>query len=73
MSTTDIFKSPDIEVIPKIALSVQETALAIGVSDRTVHSLIKSGELPTMRIGTRQLVPTDVLREWCRERTRASA
>lgn len=73
MSTTDIFKAPEVETIPKIALSVREAAIAVGVSDRTIHQLIKDGELPSMRIGTRQLIPTDVLREWCRGRTRTSA
>lgn len=66
----DIFKAPEVEAIPKIALAIPEAALAISVSDRTLQTLIKNGELPTLRIGTRRLVATDVLREWVREKTK---
>lgn len=48
--------------IERLALSVSEVAKAIGVSSRTVHTLIKDGNLSHVRIGTRVLIPTDELK-----------
>ena len=53
------------------AFSIQEVAEKICVSSRTVHTLIKSGALPHVRIGTRVLVPTSTLREFIASRVQA--
>jgi len=55
--------------IDRLSYSILEVAKTIGVSSRTVHSLVKRGELPHIRVGTRVLIPADGLREFIAQRT----
>ena len=55
--------------VVRLTYSVQEVAAAIGVSSRTVHSLIKGGSLPHVRIGARVLVPAEALKTFIEQRT----
>jgi len=57
--------------IDQLSYSVAEVARALGVSSRTIHKLIKSGELPHFRVGHRVLVPYDKLREFIAGRTKS--
>ncbi len=50
----------------RIALRPAEVAKALGLSERTVRQILP--ELPHVRIGTAVVVPTDLLKEWLRER-----
>lgn len=47
-----------------IALSVREAAEQLGVSRATVYGLINSGNLPSVKIGSRRLISREALREW---------
>lgn len=49
---------------PRLALSPEEAAAALGLSERTLQDLRKRGEVPTVRIGRRVLHPVDALRRW---------
>lgn len=71
MSQTDIFAPIPIEPIPRVTLSVTEAAKSLGLSDRTITSLIAKGEIPVVRIGKRRLIPVDGLREWIASKTTA--
>lgn len=71
MSQTDIFAPIPIEPIPRVTLSVTEAAKSLGLSDRTITSLIAKGEIPVVRIGKRRLIPVDGLREWVAAKTTA--
>jgi len=55
--------------IDRLSFSVLETAKTLGVSSRTVHNLIKQGEIPHFRMGVRVLIPADKLREFIAKRT----
>jgi excisionase family DNA binding protein len=55
-----------------MTLSVRETADELGVSRNTVYDLIRAGDLPHLRIGTRIRIPTDPLRDWIAARTEGS-
>ena len=55
--------------IEHISFSVLEVAKTPGVSSRTVHNLIKRGELCHFRVGTRVLIAADALQEFIEERT----
>jgi excisionase family DNA binding protein len=44
-------------MIDRVTLSVPETAAALGVSDDLVYELIARGELPSIVLGRRKLVP----------------
>ena len=54
--------------VERLTFSIAETAEALGISSRTVHTLIKSGALPCVRIGTRVLVEVEALREFIANR-----
>lgn len=42
---------------PRMALGVAETAALLGVSRTTVHALLRSGRLRSVKIGARRLIP----------------
>ena len=58
------------ENIQRLAYNIPEVAKTIGVSSRTVHNIIKRGELAHIRVGVRVLIPADALRQFIAERTR---
>lgn len=43
-------------------LSVDETARLLGVGRATAYAAVKAGDIPSIRIGRRLLVPTAALR-----------
>ncbi|CAL9396531.1 hypothetical protein SUDANB121_01376 [Nocardiopsis dassonvillei] len=45
----------------KVAYSIQETARALSLGTTTVKKLIATGQLPSVRIGRRRLVPRSAL------------
>ena len=45
----------------KKALSITETAEALGIARDTVYKLVNSGEIPSFRAGSRHLVPVAAL------------
>lgn len=49
-------------------LSMDEAADAIGVSRRTLDTLQAEGEIATLKIGRRRLVPADALRAFVNAR-----
>jgi len=55
--------------IERLSFSVQEAAQAIGVSSRTIHEFVKSGSIPSFRMGQRVLIPADALRQFIAQRT----
>lgn len=48
----------------KLAMSVAETAAALGVSRPTVYNLLHKQGFPSFRVGGRTLVSVDGLRAW---------
>lgn len=54
--------------IERLALSLDETAEALGLSRRKLQQLIAAKELPVTRIGRRVVVPVDALRKWLADR-----
>ncbi len=48
----------------KTTMSVQELAAQLGVSLPKAYALVKSEGFPSIRIGTRILIPVDAFREW---------
>lgn len=55
--------------VPKVALTITETAHALGISRAVAYRLVKNGELPFVSIGTRKVVPVHALEEWARVHT----
>ena len=48
----------------RLLLRPAETAAAIGIGRSKVYELLRSGELPSIRIGGSVRVPVDALRAW---------
>lgn len=57
-----------LETIPRMTISVAETAKTLGVSTKTVGDMLRNGELPAVRVGKRYLVPVRELQAWVSER-----
>ena len=47
-----------------LLLSVRDAAIALSISERTLFSLTKSGEIPRLKIGAKVLYSVDDLRQW---------
>lgn len=68
------FEPPDIDPVPRLALTIDEAAQSIGISQRSLNNLISAGAgFPVMRVGRRVLIPTDELRRWLAEESRAES
>jgi len=61
-----VFSDPRNPESFRLNLGVDETAAALGVSARTVRSLIARNELPVVRIGRRVLIRVERLDEFVR-------
>jgi excisionase family DNA binding protein len=48
----------------KETMSVQELSSQMGISLPKAYELVKSPGFPSIRIGTRILIPVDAFREW---------
>ena len=48
----------------KTTMSVQELSAQMGISLPKAYELAKSEGFPSIRIGTRILIPVDAFREW---------
>ncbi len=47
-------------------LTVEETASLLGIGRNSAYAAVRSGAIPTVRIGKRYLVPKVALAEWLR-------
>ncbi len=60
-------KSTEMEVMKtmeKTTMSVQELSSQMGISLPKAYELVKTPGFPSIRIGTRILIPIDAFREW---------
>ena len=48
----------------KTTISVQELSAQMGISLPKAYALVKTPGFPTLRIGTRILIPVDAYKEW---------
>ena len=48
----------------RTTMSVQELSAQMGISLPKAYELVKTPGFPTLRIGTRILVPIDAYKEW---------
>ena len=53
--------------VERLALSVTEVAESLGISRAQAYKMVKSGELPSISVGTRRLIPDAWVREWMEE------
>jgi len=48
----------------RMTMSVQELSAQMGISLPKAYELVKTPGFPTLRIGTRILIPIDAYKEW---------
>lgn len=48
----------------RLTMTVQEAADALGISRNTAYELVHQGQIPSVRLGRRLLVPTKALHAW---------
>ena len=51
----------------KLLLTADETAQLIGFSRSKTYAMLKSGELPSLKVGRTRRVPAAALEEWVRD------
>lgn len=51
-------------VMEKATMSVQELSAQMGISLPKAYELVKAPGFPTIRVGTRILIPVEAYREW---------
>lgn len=50
--------------VPAVLYNVAEAAEALRLSKCAIYELIRSGQLRTVKVGRRRLVPVEALSEW---------
>lgn len=50
-----------IEAVDRLAWSIEETAAAFGVTPRHIRNLIERGQLRSVTLGRRRVIPTEEL------------
>jgi excisionase family DNA binding protein len=58
-----------VNLATRLALTVEEAAQAVGVSERHLRSLLP--EIPHTHLGARVVIPVEGFRRWLEERSRA--
>lgn len=53
------------------AISIAETAEALGVSRPTVYKMIKDGNFPALRLRRRIVIPVEALNEWVKTQSQS--
>lgn len=51
-------------MMEKTTMSVQELAAQMGISLPKAYELVKEPDFPTIRVGTRILIPVEAYKEW---------
>lgn len=62
--------SPVSSAVP-LVYTVQEVMAVLRLSRNSVHTLLKTGELPSLRFGRKWLVPRSAVRDYLRRQTGA--
>jgi len=63
-----------VEPVPRVALTLEETAEALSISSRTLRNWIKAGDgPPVFRQGQIVRVPVSPLQQWIADRATAGA
>lgn len=58
----------DINAHGRLAYSIKQAAVMVGLGKSKLYELIRAGELPTVMVGNRRLVRAEALSEFLRAR-----
>lgn len=56
-------RAQSVETVDRLAYSIDEAGQALGVTGRHIRNLIERGEIRSVRLGRRRVIPAEVLRE----------
>ena len=59
--------NPNPQPVERRTLTIKETAAPLGISDRMVYEMVERGDIQTIRIGKRILVPISALDQFVNE------
>jgi excisionase family DNA binding protein len=68
---SEYITSPPTACAESLALRPRDAARALGISERTLWSLTKQGQVPHLRLGKSVRYPVHLLRQWMEERAAA--
>ena len=54
-----------------LVVSASEGARALGISRASIYTLLSSGELPSLKVAGRRLIPVEALRDFVAQRSGA--
>ena len=57
----------------KLALNVEETARALGISLTHCYALVRRPDFPAMKAGGRWIIPVDGLKSWMADKVKEKA
>ncbi len=60
------------EKFKRLAIGVEDAAASIGIGASLMRELVKSGEVGSIRVGGRLLVPTEVLEAYIANKMKAA-
>jgi len=63
-SSEDVSVARDLEKMEPLLLRITEVATMLGLGRTKVCALVRTGELPVVRIGRSVRVPRDALQDW---------
>ncbi len=63
-STEDLSVARNLEEIEPLLLRITEVATTLGLGRTKVFALVRTGELPVIRIGRSVRVPREALQDW---------
>lgn len=55
--------------VEPLAVTVSEAALLLGISESTLRREVDTGDFPTVRFGTRVVIPLAAARKWLADHT----
>lgn len=64
MSVTNARPEVDAQEQQPLLLSVDSAAQLMGIGRTKAYEMVKCGQLPLVRIGTRVLIPREALEDW---------
>lgn len=70
---SDTSRTEDIASTDALLWNATKVAAALGISTRALWTYTNTGEIPSVKIGSRRLYPVAALREWIAERLEGGA
>lgn len=58
--------------VHRLLYSISDTSKALGISEMSVRRMIEQGDLATVRLGRRVMIPTEMVNRFLKKQLRAS-